>query len=222
MTVAAVLPALAHAANGPVGGDAARRAARAELRRSEYRHDRPGLLSRAVDWVGRHLDGLFSGSGGSNAVLIVLVVIVVIVVLLAVRAGAPTGRRVRTGDDPSDPLAPVTSRDHRRIAAELTAQGRHAEAMREWLRAAVQTIEERGVLPPRPGRTGSMTAREAGPLLPRAATDLAAATTAFDEVWFGGRPASPSDVAVARSAADAVVSSRIASAGAPQGLAAPW
>ena len=45
------------------------------------------------------------------------------------------------------------------------------------------------MLPPRPGRTGAATAREAGPLLPAAAADLAAATAAFDEVWFGGRAA---------------------------------
>lgn len=206
----------------PVSGGAARRAARAELRRSEYRHAGPSPLTRAVHWVTRHLGRLFDGGGGSDALLLVLVLLAVVAVLFAVRAGAPA-RRVEAGGADADPLAPVTSRDHRRIAAELAAQGRHREALREWLRAAVQTIEERGVLPPRPGRTGAMTAREAGPLLPRAAAELAAATTAFDEVWFGGRPATTADVEHARAAAEAVATARIERAGsAGSGIAVPW
>ena len=60
------------------------------------------------------------------------------------------------------------------------------------------------MLPPRPGRTGAATAFEAGPLLPVAADDLAAAMRAFDQVWFGGRPATDADVALGRSAADGV------------------
>lgn len=207
---------------GPVHGGPARHAARVELRHREYQHAGPGLLTRAVHWTMHQIERLFGGSGASDALLIVLLALVVGAVLLAVRAGAPPRRVVPSGE-PDDPLAPVTARDHRRIAADLTAQGRHAEALREWLRAAVQTIEERGVLPPRPGRTGASTAREAGPLLPRAADDLAASTAAFDEVWFGGRAATADDVARARSAADAVASSRMSSGGvAPQdGLAVP-
>jgi hypothetical protein len=121
-----------------------------------------------------------------------------------------------------DPLAPVAARDHRRIAAALTADGRRAEALREWLRATVAAIEERGVLPPRPGRTGAATAREAGPLLPAVAADLDAATRAFDEVWFGGREATDADVASARAAADGVLSARVAAAAGSSGIAIPW
>lgn len=209
-------------ARNPVTGPAARRAARVELRRGEYHRGGPGPLSRAVHAVTHQLDRLFSGGGGSTALLLVLVVLVTVAVLLAVRAGAPARRAAAPGTDNSDPLAPVTSRDHRRIAAELAAQGRHREALREWLRAAVQTIEERGVLPPRPGRTGAMTAREAGPLLPGAAGDLAAATTAFDEVWFGGRAATAADVERARAAADGVARARIVrDAMAGNGMAVP-
>ena len=113
-------------------------------------------------------------------------------------------------------------RDQRRLAAEFAEQGRHAEARREWLRAAVRTIEDRGILPPRPGRTGAATAREAGPSLPAAADDLRAATAAFDEVWFGGRAATPADVALARSAADGVGSARVAQPVATAGYTPPW
>ncbi len=205
---------------GAVTGDAARRAARAELAHREYHRDDPGLRDRALHWLGQHLERLLSGSGGAHALLVLLVLLLAVGIILALRVGVP-GRtsRVAAGGD-VDHLAPVVARDHRRIAAEFAAAGRRAEAVREWLRAAVATIEERGVLPPRPGRTGAATAREAGPLLPAAAAPLRAATTAFDEIWFGGRPATDADVEQARLAADAARSARVA-AGDPAGLAVP-
>ncbi|MFN2560971.1 MAG: DUF4129 domain-containing protein [Jatrophihabitans sp.] len=207
---------------GPVGGDAAQRAARAELTHREYHRDDPGWVTRVARWVGRRLADLFTGTGGAHALLIVGIVAAVIVIVLAVRAGVPT-RRGSIGDaDGLDPLAPVAARDHRRIAAALTADGRRAEALREWLRAAVASIEERGILPPRPGRTGAATAREAGPLLPAVAMDLAAATRAFDEVWFGGREATDADVAAGRAAADGVLTARAAAGAGTPGIAIPW
>ncbi|HEX3336922.1 MAG TPA: DUF4129 domain-containing protein [Jatrophihabitans sp.] len=206
----------------PVGGASARQAAQAELRHREYHRDDPGLLSRFLHWVGRQIDALLTGGGGAHAVLIVLLLALAVVVIFAVRAGAPT-RRTRIAGEDLDPLAPVAARDHRRIAEQLTAEGRRAEALREWLRATVAGIEERGVLPPRPGRTGAATAREAGPLLPAVAADLHAATTAFDEVWFGGREARDADLAVARAAADGVATARVAGyAAASAGIAVPW
>jgi hypothetical protein len=199
------------AAPHPVGGAAAQRAARAELSRPEYHRDDPSPITRFVHWLGRQFDRLFSGTGGAHAALLLALVAVAVGLVFAVRAGIP-GRRVRrAGTAELDPLAPVPTRDHRRLARQFAAEGRRAEALREWLRAAVQTIEDRGVLPPRPGRTGAGVAREAGPLLPAAASSLAAATHAFDEVWFGGRSATDADVAHAEAAADAVVSARIGS-----------
>jgi hypothetical protein len=207
---------------GAVGGGAAQRAAKAELGHREYHRDDPGWTSRVLHWIGRRLAELFSGGGGSHAVLIVVVAILAVAIVFAVRAGAP-GRSRKYGEQRGDldPLASVAARDHRRIAAQLAAEGRRAEALREWLRAAVATIEERGVLPPRPGRTGAATAREAGPLLPAAANDLRAATAAFDEVWFGGRDATDADVARARAAADAVQSARVTAGAAAETLAVP-
>ena len=209
----------------PVGGDEARRAARAELRRAGYDHGGRNPVDRVTDWIGRHLGALLGGGGGGDhALLLLLVIALAIGIVFAVRAGVPTRRRRRAGGAQVDPLAPQVAADHRRIAADLTRQGRRAEALREWLRAAVQTVEERGVLPPRPGRTGAATAVEAGPLLPTAADDLAGAMRAFDEVWFGGRPATEADVVLGRSAADGVASSRITrgTTSVPEGMAAPW
>jgi hypothetical protein len=208
------------ASAGPVTGPAARHAARVELRHHEYQRDRPSLLSRAISWIGRHLGTVLTGGSGGGAFVVVVVILLAALVFFAVRSGVPR-MRVRAQGGDADPLGPVATRDHRRIAAELTAQGRRPEALREWLRAAVRTIEDRGVLPPLPGRTGAATAREAGPLLPGAADDLVAATTAFDEVWFGGRAATDADVARARAAADGVLNARIVRTVAPPGLVVP-
>jgi hypothetical protein len=206
----------------PVGGDAAQRAARSELSHPEYHRDEPSLLSRFLHWLADQLGRLLSGSGASHAVLLLTFVGIAVVLVFAIRAGVP-GRRVRRASDAElDPLAPLPARDHRRLARQFAADGRRAEALREWLRAAVQTIEDRGVLPPRPGRTGAAVAREAGPLLPTAAAELAAATAAFDEVWFGGRDATDADVASAEAAADLVGSARIGAGQAVSaGLAVP-
>jgi hypothetical protein len=198
------------AGGGPVGGSAAQQAAERELARHEYRHGGPGWTTRAWHWIGRQFAHLFNGGGGSHALLLVLLALVIVGIVLAVRAGVPRRTAARTAAAELDPLQVGGARDHRRLAEQLTAAGRRPEALREWLRAAIATIEERGVLPPRPGRTGAATAREAGPLLPDASPDLAASTRAFDEVWFGGRAATDADVTHARAAADAVQSARIA------------
>ena len=202
----------------PVPGPAAQHAARDLLRRAEYHRDDPSVFDRAWNWLLDRLDELFRGTPGGTLTLILLVIVAAAVVFALVKAGPPR-RRLRA---PGDVLAPSAEVDHRARAAALEAEGRHADALREWLRAAVRTIEERGVLPPRPGRTGRATAREAGPLLPAAARPLATATAAFDEVWFGGRAATAADAAAGRSAADAVREARIAAAVSGTGYAIPW
>jgi hypothetical protein len=194
---------------GPVTGTDAQRAAVEELRHGEYHRGGPGLLDRILGWLGRHLDSAFGNSGGGHLGLVILAVVLVAVVFAVVKAGVPRRKARRDDGTDDDPLRPAGTTDHRRLAAELESQERLAEALREWLRAAVQAIEDRGVLAPRPGRTGAATAREAGPLLPSAAADLSAGMRAFDEIWFGGRDAGAEDVARARAAADGVRSGRI-------------
>jgi hypothetical protein len=207
----------------PVGGSAAQREAEQELRKAEYHHDDPSPLSRTLSWLGHRLDWLFHGATSGHAALLVLVVLLAAITLAIARAGVPRRIAQRSAVADDDPLRPLAARDHRRLAAEFAAAGRRDEAMREWLRAAVQTIEDRGVLAPEPGRTGAATARAAGPLLPSAAADLRAATTAFDEVWFGARPADDGDVAVAQAAADGVRAARIErTVAAPAEYARPW
>ncbi|MGN6607642.1 MAG: DUF4129 domain-containing protein [Jatrophihabitans sp.] len=207
----------------PVSGPDARAAAEQELRHAEYHRDDPSLATKALQWAGDRLAELLSGSTGSNALLVVLVLLALVVGYAVVRAGRG-GRTARGAAGTADPLRPVAAVDHRAEARAHEAAGRLAEAVREWLRAAVATIEQRGVLTPRPGRTGAAIAAEAGPLLPDAAEVLAAAARAFDEIWFGGRAATDGDVGAAREAAAAAASARPVRAEpvAPSGLAAPW
>ncbi len=194
---------------GPISGPAARQAAQSELSRTEYHRDDAGLLTRVVNWLGRRLDSVGSVTPGGTATIVVLVLLVAIVVFAILRAGRP-GRTAR-GVSAADPLATEATVDHRRLAEQLEAQGQLAEALREWLRATVATVEQRGVLDPRPGRTGAGVAREAGAAMPSIAGQLNAAVDAFDAVWFGHRPPSSNDLAIARAAADSVRTARLAS-----------
>ena len=187
---------------GPVSGEDAQRAAREELSKVMYHRDDPSIVDRAYNWIGDRLHHLVDGSVSGAVLLLVALTLLGLVIFAVVRAGRPR-REARLRRD-GDPLAPSGGIDHRLRAEQFTAEGRRAEAVREWLRAAVASIEGRGVLDPRPGRTGTEIARAAGQVLPEAAGSLAAATLAFDQIWFGERGATDADVAVSRAAADAV------------------
>ena len=207
----------------PVGGDTAQRAAERELRKGEYHRDDPGLATRLLHWIGRRLDWLFGGSATGSALLVLIVLIVAVVIFAVVRAGPPRRTRTRPDAGGLDRSGQLAARDHRRLAEQLTESRRWADALREWLRCVVATLEERGLLDPRPGRTAAEVARAAATLLPATADAVHAAARTFDEVWFGGRPANQADAVLARTAADQV---RIARASAPTpagaaGYAAP-
>jgi hypothetical protein len=198
---------LLDAVPGPISGPDAQKAAESELRRAKYHRDDEGLLTRVLNWIGRRLDSLNVNAPASLATWAVLLLLAGMIVFALIRAGRP-GRQTRAAGA-GDLLAPQAAVDHRRVAAELQAQGRLADALREWLRATVQTIEERGVLDPLPGRTGARVAREAGAAMPAVASSLNAAVDAFDAVWFGQRQATLTDVHLARQVADDVRGARI-------------
>ena len=191
-----------------VSGPAAQQAARRELSKPEYHRDDPGLISRILSWVAHRLDFLLNGSLAGSASLTVAALLVLAVIAAVWRAGrttSPTSRPARA----HDPLSPGADVDHWLLAEKYAAAGRDAESLREWLRAAVQAAEQRGLIEPRPGRTGDEFAREVGLLLPTAADHLAAAATAFDLVWFAGQLADAAGVTAARHAAEDVRSARI-------------
>ena len=82
------------------------------------------------------------------------------------------------------------------------------------MRAIVRELETRGVLEPRPGRTADEVAREAGAAVPAVAADLRTAATVFDEVWYGGRPATAQADALLRQADQRVQRAQLAVVGA--------
>ncbi|MGX7681995.1 DUF4129 domain-containing protein [Jatrophihabitans sp. DSM 45814] len=194
--------------SGPIGADAARRAAEIELRKAEYHRDDPSVTSRAIGWIADRMGFVFGGSTAGTLTLLLLVLVTTAVILAVVRASRLPRRRWAANED-RDPLRSSVDVDHRRLAEQHDAAGRLREAQREWLRATAQIVEVRGVLLPRPGRTAVELAREAGALLPTAAEGLALAARDFDEVWFGNRHSTEADVRGARAAYEAVRSARI-------------
>ncbi|MEU0881643.1 DUF4129 domain-containing protein [Lentzea sp. NPDC005914] len=170
--------------------DEAREAAARELSDPAYVSDDPNPLQRAFEWVLKKLGELFAGAGGMSgitAVTIIVVVAVIIVIVIRLRVGRTTRAvRSRAGGVFDSVL---TAAEHRAAADRAAAAGDLAEAVRERFRAVVRELEQRGVLDPRAGRTVDEVAWEAGRALPVLADDLRGAAMQFDDVWYGGRPA---------------------------------
>ncbi|HEU0103086.1 MAG TPA: DUF4129 domain-containing protein [Mycobacteriales bacterium] len=207
-TIAAVA-----AAAGPVTREGAADAAREELSRPQYADAQPSLVLRLVGRALRALADLLDtrvgqfGEGLGQVAVLVLLAVAVGVVL--VRLG-PLGDRGAGRAAVFDAGRPRTAGEHRAEAETLAGQGRLAEAIRERLRAVVRELEARGVLDPRPGRTAGEVARDAGRVVPALADDLGRAAAVFDEVWYGGRPASPQGYALLVQVDELVTRTRVA------------
>ncbi|SDG11980.1 protein of unknown function [Lentzea fradiae] len=172
------------------GRDEAREAAVRELSDPAYLPDEPNPLQRALNWVLERLNELFAGAGGVSgitAVTVLVVVAVIIVIVVRLRAGR-TARALRRGGAVFG-TATLTAAEHRAAADRAAEAGDLAEAVRERFRAVVRELEQRGVLDARAGRTVDEVAFEAGQALPALAADLRGAAVQFDDVWYGGRPA---------------------------------
>lgn len=195
-----------------IGGGDARHAAQQELTKRIYHtHDRP-LLERAMSalahWLEHVIDRAASASPG-GATGLVLIVIGVIAMLVAIRVGlGPLASSARG----AGPLFESTAQDadgHRRAADAFAAAGDYSAAIRERLRAVVRELEQRGVLEPRAGRTADEAALDAGRVLPDLDGALRAAARSFDDVWYGGRPASAATDLELRALHDRVRAARI-------------
>jgi Domain of unknown function (DUF4129) len=183
-------------APGPVTRGAAQAAARAELTKRGYHRNDPSLVERALVWflkkLGRLLDASVNHAPGHGIGLLLIVAIMAgVVVLIVARVGGL--RRSPRIDTAIFGVEETTADDHRRRAVQYADGTEWALAVREWLRAIARELEQRGLLDPRPGRTADELCHEAGTQLPAVAGDLAAATSAFDAVWYGGRPATGAD-----------------------------
>jgi Domain of unknown function (DUF4129) len=168
--------------------DTARHWAAQELAHPAYASARPSLTSRFLHWLEDHLgfgsNGTGLGTGQLLTLLLVLAALVVVAIIL-VRRGVRFG--VSGTDGAPDVLGgtTLTGAQHRSSAEQATAQGRYADAVREWMRAIARRLDERALLDPRPGRTADELAAEATELLPALAEHLRAGARIFDDVSYG-------------------------------------
>jgi len=189
-TAVAVLTAAGGGGPG-IGRRAAQQLARAELAKPEYHHH-VSLLESVILAVLRFLARIVHAAGdtvpGGWWALVALAALAVIVAAGVLRWIGPLARAHRG----SGPLAVEgearTARDHRREAQRLAAAGDYTTAVIECVRAIAAELEERGVLPPRIGRTADELAAEAGRALPGHADALRDAARQFDEIRYGQRP----------------------------------
>lgn len=173
--------------------DGAREAAREELSKGKYQAERPTLvqqlLDKALDLLNEGIDRASEAvPGGPGGLILLACVVVGAIIAIRLRTG-PLSRTTRIGDPFAGFDQAMSPAEHRRRADEHERAGEYAEAVRERLRAIVRDLEDRVILEPRLGRTADEFAYEGGAVLPAVAAELQRAARMFDDVWYGGRPA---------------------------------
>ncbi len=167
--------------------------AREELANGRYQQARPNVFSRALDWIIERIPDFNSdGSGfiGTKigwVLLLLLAAIVIGVVLLH------TGRlRVPS----RSPQTATLFTEEVRTAAALRLLAQQAAARADWhaacceqFRAIIRSLEERTILPKRPGQTAAEAAHFAAVQFPDHTTDLLAGARIFADLRYGNRPA---------------------------------
>ncbi|MGF7236206.1 MAG: DUF4129 domain-containing protein, partial [Frankia sp.] len=181
----------------PITRNGARDDARRELSRGIYAAQRPGPLRRLITWIGDELTRLWDripAPAGGHGLGLLGIVLLVAAAVLVIRFWLGPVRRGGRSDD-ADVFGPTTrtARQLRAEAESLAGRGAWAEAIRARMRAAVRSMEERGLSEPRPGRTLGEVGRDVATYAPGAAKSFARATDVFGDVWYGGRPAGPED-----------------------------
>jgi hypothetical protein len=185
----------------PLTRGGAAQAAHEELSKHIYQQARPSIVQQIISAVWRWLVHAYhrivdATPGGPVGLLVILAVLGLAAVIFTRRGGSGKRRsRALTGLElPGD----VSSGQLRAEADVFAARADWAQAVRARLRAVVRTLEERGVLDPRPGRTAAEVAAEAGSARPDLRDLLWKGALTFGEIWYGRRPASSADDAVMR------------------------
>ncbi|MGH9009011.1 MAG: DUF4129 domain-containing protein [Acidimicrobiia bacterium] len=205
---------------GAVDPDAARRVAEEILADPRYhprRGPRPfaGFFERLgeliVDPIIRFFRSIgdFLPSVGSPPWIALAAVVVVAAALVAVRLSTGRGRqrfasRRLIGDD-EDGLGPDELEQR---ADEAERRGDLDVAVRLRFRAGLARLVDAGIVRLRPGLTNAAVSRTLRSL------DFDELASDFDEVAYGGRPATPADVTTARSTWPGVVATARSNAGA--------
>jgi Domain of unknown function (DUF4129) len=188
------------AAGPPIGRQAGQRLARGELSKAIY-HPRHSLAQRLLGLADQVLDQLFrtghSFPGGWWAVVALATLAVLVVAVVRAQLG-PLARASRASAHRVGGSPVRSAADHRSRAGQLAAAGDYAGAILEGTRAIASQLEERGVLAPRPGRTASEIAAEAGRALPSAAGALRDGARLFDDTCYGQHPGTAAGFALIR------------------------
>jgi hypothetical protein len=176
----------------PIDREQAREAAERELSKQIYASSKPGFLERVIQWAQRKLAELLdqAGSvmpGGLLGLAALVTIVVFLLVMIRLRLGPLRVKDLLSDRGPA--AAALTADDYREQAGNFAAAGDYREALRARFRAVIRQLEQRGVLENRLGRTAGEIAAEAGAALPPVAAQLRAGADLFNEVWYGGRPA---------------------------------
>jgi hypothetical protein len=123
----------------------------------------------------------------------VIIVVLAGLAVLLLRRGRASGRAGAWRGSGLDIEPGQTADQFRVAAAAYAASGEWAQAVRARLRAVVLTLEARGDIDPRPGRTAAEVAAEAGAVRPELRERLWNGALTFGEIWYGRRPATPAD-----------------------------
>jgi len=167
----------------------AQRLARQELSKPIYHHI--DVVQRILAFLSRLLGSAARGTPGGWWALAVLGVLAVLLVTGILLWTGPVARSRRAAPAQTLGAGARSARDHFLEASRLAQAGDYGEAILECVRAVAAELEQREVLPSRPGRTADEFAGEAGEALPAEATALRAAAAAFDDVCYGKRPGTP-------------------------------
>jgi hypothetical protein len=175
-----------------IGRDGARAAAQGELSDPRYSDAKPGLLSTVFRWILDRISELFDAvsrdvPGGFLGLLVLLLVFVAIFVVVRLRVGRMRGSAAQPRQVFVDRSR--TAAEHRAASEAAANAGNFGEAVRERFRAVVRALEQRGLLDTRSGRTADEAAADAGRLLPDCASALRDGARLFDDVHYGGHPA---------------------------------
>jgi hypothetical protein len=168
----------------------ARRLAELELADPAYRAAQPGLIQRAIDWIVEQVQQLVArvseaAPGGWWGVLGLVVLVVLGILFARWRIGpVASAATLRFTVDPA-----TSAREFRARAEQAAHAGDWARAVNERMRALVRGCQEHGLIDDRPGWTADEVAAEVGHRLPGAQELLRAGARVFDDVRYGGRPA---------------------------------
>jgi Domain of unknown function (DUF4129) len=192
----------------PITRDGARAAARHELSKGIYHRDDEPWPLRIFNAVQRWFEHLLHSvskhaPGGGPGAIALLLATVALLGLVWWRVGLV--RRTTSAERPVLGGRARASGDLLREAAAAVAAGRWEDAVVARMRALAMTVEERGLVDPRPGRTAdAKLAAEVAAALPGTREPMRSAATAFDAVVYGKRPADRATYDVVAAAADRV------------------